>query len=101
MSIVKRILRYFDFKFDNYISIYAVGILQYFVYILVIISMFSYLFSFNPETSFMKRLLVVIVSLPIFIVLVRVSFEFLVSMIKVAQNTEEIKETIKSKNSNS
>ena len=88
----------FDFKFRYYITPIVAGILQYILYIFDILGWLSFLFSPNYYISFGARFFITLIFLPLSIIGIRMWLEFLVAMVKIAQNSEEIKEILKSNN---
>jgi len=93
--------KYFDYGFKNFITPVFAGILQYIIYFFIVIGWLKFLFSpgelLSLTTSFFSRLFTTIILLPLSIIFVRMWLEFMVAITKIAQNSEEIKETLKSK----
>jgi len=93
--------KYFDYGFKNFITPVFAGILQYILYFFIIVGWLKFLFFpgelLSLTTSFFSRLLTTIILLPLSIIFTRMFLEFMVAMTKIAQNSEEIKDTLKSK----
>ncbi len=84
--------KFFDFGFKHYITPVVVGVLQYILYALIILFALGFLFS-----SFeIYKLIVVLISVPISMIGVRIWLEFIVAILKIAENSEEIKDLLKS-----
>ena len=91
------IQKFFDFRFKHYITPIVAGVLQYIIYLFLVLGWLNFLFSQNYYISFGVRFLMTIVLLPVSIIGVRMWLEFMVAMVKIAENSEEIKDVLKSK----
>ena len=94
---IKSILKNFiknllDTKFENYITLRILGVLLIIAYIFDAILIMYLCSSYN----FLKGLLMFIILYPITLIIIRINFEALSALIKVAENTSKIDKKLES-----
>ena len=92
-NIVKNFIKnLLDTKFENYITLRILGVLLIIAYIFDAILIMYLCSSYN----FLKGLLMFIILYPITLIIIRINFEALSALIKVAENTSKIDKKLES-----
>ncbi|MEO2069250.1 MAG: DUF4282 domain-containing protein [Desulfurobacteriaceae bacterium] len=81
-----------DFRFETFITPYILGAVLGILYIVAVLGWLGYLFT--GDGSFIERLILLVIGLPLSIVGIRVWVESIVSIVKIAENTSKIVEEL-------